>query len=49
MYGWGDSVGDACGANGEAAMYGATNTPEPCSPVDFVHTTSKCIRYACIK
>ena len=39
MYGWGDGVGDAGGANGEAAMYGATNTPEPCSPVDFAHTT----------
>jgi len=38
VYGWGDGVGDACGANGEAAMYGGTNTPEPCSPVEFAHT-----------
>ena len=38
VYGWGDGVGDACGANGEAAMYGGTNTPEPCSPVDYTHT-----------
>ena len=38
VYGWGGGVGNACGANGEAAMYGATNTPEPCSLVDFAHT-----------
>jgi len=38
VYGWGDGVGDACGANGEAAMYVAANTPEPCSLVDFAHT-----------
>jgi len=24
VYGWGDGVGDACGANGKAAMYGGT-------------------------
>jgi len=38
VYEWGDGVGDACGANGEVAMYGATNTPEPCSPVEFAPT-----------
>jgi len=38
VYGWGDGVGDVGGANGEAAMYGGTNTPEPCLLVDFAHT-----------
>ena len=38
MYGWGNGVGNVCGANGEAAMYGGTNMPEPCSPVDYAHT-----------
>ena len=38
MYGWGNGVDDACGTNGEAAMYGAANMPEPCLLVDFVHT-----------
>jgi len=31
MYGWGNCIG-------KAAMYGAANTPEPCSLVDYVHT-----------
>ena len=38
MYGWGDCVGDVCSANGKVAMYGGTNMPEPCSPVDYMHT-----------
>jgi len=38
MYGWGNGVDDACGTNGEAAMYGAANTPEPCLPVAYAHT-----------
>ena len=42
MYGWGDAdadgVGGAYGANGETAMFGATNTSEPCSPVDYADT-----------
>ena len=42
VYGWGDAdadgVGGVCGTNGEAAMFGTTNTSEPCSPVDYADT-----------
>jgi len=43
VYGWADGVGDACSTNGEAAMYGGTNTPEPCSPVDYAVTHQMCL------